>query len=79
MFSSPEPSLTEYNSNIYFKLERSSDSWVAIESLKKPQELTVISQISSKTSRGKKDSSTQKDTIKDITSDSKVNSYFPYR
>ena len=37
---------------------------------------TVKSQISSKISRGKK---AQKDAIKDITNDSQVNSYFPYR
>ena len=37
----------------------------------------IKSQISSKTSHGKKDS--KKDAIKDITSDSQVNSYFPYR
>ena len=34
--------------------------------------------IKSKTSRGKKRTA-QKDAIKDITSDSQVNSYFPYR
>ena len=36
-----------------------------------------MSQISSKTSNVKK--TAQKDAIKDITSDSQVNSYFPYR
>ena len=45
---------------------------------RKPSETDSIkSQISSKSSRGKKD--TQKDAIKDITNDSQVNSYFPYR
>ena len=34
--------------------------------------------IKSKTSRGKKRTA-QKDAIKDITGDSQVNSYFPYR
>ena len=37
---------------------------------------SIQSQLSSKTSRGKK--TTQKDTIKDITSDNQVNSNFPY-
>ena len=44
----------------------------------KPSETDSIkSKISSKTSRGKK--TAQKDAIKDITSDSQVNSYLPYR
>ena len=48
------------------------------EKVGKPSETDSIKyQISSKTSRGKKDST--KDTIKDITSDSQVNSYFPHR
>ena len=45
---------------------------------RKPSETDLIkSQISSETPRGKKDSI--KRIIKDITSDSQVNSYFPYR
>ena len=45
---------------------------------RKPSDTDSIkSQISPKTSRGKKDST--KDAIKDITSDSQVNSYFSYR
>ena len=60
MFTSPEPSLIDNNSNIYFQLERSSDSWLAIESLKKNLGTDSIKfQISSKTSHGKK-YSTQK-------------------
>ena len=44
----------------------------------KPSETDSIkSQISSKTSRGER--TAQKDAIKDITSDSQVNSYIPYR
>ena len=44
---------------------------------RKPSETDPIkSQISSKTSRGKR--TAQKDAIKDITSDSQVNSYFRY-
>ena len=39
---------------------------------------SIQSQISSKTSRGKKDTAKQ-DTTKYITSDSQVNSHFPYR
>ena len=46
-------------------------------SRKIPQELTILSQSSSKISRGKKDTAKQ-DTIKDITSDSQVNSHLPY-
>ena len=50
-----------------------------LEKVGKPSETDSIkSQISSKKSRGKQDS-TKKDAIKDITSDSQVNSYFPYR
>ena len=45
---------------------------------RKPSETDSIkSQISPKTSRGKR--SARKDAIKDITSDSQVNSYFSYR
>ena len=49
-----------------------------VEFVGKPSETDSIkSQISSKKSRGKKVST--KNAIKDITSDSKENSYFPYR
>ena len=44
---------------------------------KNPETDLIKSQISSKTSSRKR--TAQKDAIKDITSDSQVNSYFPYR
>ena len=63
-------------------MTKSNDSMTGVsycqEWVGKPSETDSIkSQISSKTSRGKKDST--KDTIKDIISDSQVNSYFPCR
>ena len=70
--------LQQLNSSTVWFPHTATDIQKVEKEVGKPSETDSIkSQISSKVSRGKKKTA-QKDAIKDITSDSQVNCYFPY-